>query len=76
MQPIMKEIRTKYGSQAYIMFYDVRIKTGQPFGQFYKIKVIPTHISLDKNGKEYFRHEGFFPAEELYKMLAKDGVKL
>ncbi|MCK7477112.1 MAG: hypothetical protein M0C28_06080 [Candidatus Moduliflexus flocculans] len=31
---------------------------------------------MDKDGKEYYRHEGFFPEEELVKILAKGGVKL
>ena len=76
MQPIMEEVRTKYPDQVKVVFHDVWTPKGQPYGQYFKIKVIPTQIFLDKNGKEYFRHEGFFPAEELYKILAKGGVKL
>ena len=30
---------------------------------------------LDENGKEYFRHVGFFPEEELVKVLQQKGVK-
>ena len=40
-----------------------------------KIRVIPTQIFLDKEGKEYFRHEGFFPKEELVNILKQKGVK-
>ena len=76
MQPIMEEVRIKYPEQVKVVFHDVWTPKGQPYGQFFKIKVIPTQIFLDKNGKEYFRHEGFFPAEDLYKILAKGGVKL
>lgn len=76
MQPIMEEVRNKYPDQVRVVFHDVWTPKGQPYGQFFKIKVIPTQIFLDKSGKEYFRHEGFFPAEELYKILAKGGVKL
>jgi len=76
MQPIMEEVRIKYPDQVKVVFHDVWTPKGKPYGQFFKIKVIPTQIFLDKNGNEYFRHEGFFPAEELYKILAKGGVKL
>ncbi|MCX7025955.1 MAG: thioredoxin family protein [Spirochaetes bacterium] len=76
MQPIMEEVRSKYPDQVNVVFHDVWTPKGQPYGQFFKIKVIPTQVFLDKNGKEYFRHEGFFPADELYKILAKGGVKL
>ena len=30
---------------------------------------------LDKNGEEYFRHEGYFPLEELVKVLKQKGVQ-
>ena len=41
----------------------------------YKIRVIPTQVFLDKNGKEFFRHEGYFPFEEIEKKLKAQGVK-
>jgi len=28
---------------------------------------IPTQVFLDENGKEFFRHEGFFPEEKITK---------
>ncbi len=37
----------------------------------YKIRVIPTQVFLDQDGKEFFRHEGFFPKEELMKIVDK-----
>jgi thioredoxin 1 len=76
MQPVMESIRTKYPDQVSVLFYDVWTKEGQPYGQRYGIRVIPTQVFLDKDGKEYYRHEGFFPEEELLKILGKGGVKL
>lgn len=76
MQPVMDSIRTKYPDQVSVLFYDVWTKEGEPYGQQYRIRVIPTQVFLDKDGKEYYRHEGFFPEEELVKILAKGGVKL
>jgi len=76
MHPVMEEVRQKYGSQVSVLFYDVWTKAGEPYGRSYGIRVIPTQVFLDKDGKEYFRHEGFFAAEELYKVLEKGGVKL
>jgi thioredoxin 1 len=75
MQPIMKEIETDYAGQVKVVFHDVWTPEGEPFGQTYKIRVIPTQIFLDKDGKEYFRHEGFFPKDELVKILKQKGVK-
>jgi thioredoxin 1 len=75
MQPIMKEIEKEYTNQVKVVFYDVWTKEGQPFGQHYKIRVIPTQVFLDKNSKEYFRHEGYFPKDELIKVLKMKGIK-
>ena len=75
MQPIMKDIEKDYAGQVKVVFHDVWTPEGEPFAQTYKIRVIPTQVFLDKEGKEYFRHEGFFPKDELVKVLKQKGVK-
>lgn len=75
MQPIMDEIEKEYAGQVKVVFHDVWTREGQPFGQKYRIRVIPTQVFLDKDGQEYYRHEGFFPKEELVKILKMKGVK-
>lgn len=75
MQPVMKSIETKYGNHVKVIFYDVWTPEGKPFGEQYKINLIPTQVFLDQDGKEYFRHEGFFPEEELVKTLKQKGVR-
>ena len=74
MQPIMKEIEKEYKDQVKVVFHDVWTNEGRPYGVKYRIRVIPTQVFLDKDGKEYFRHEGFFPKDELVKVLKKKGV--
>jgi len=76
MQPVMESIRQKYADQVSVLFYDVWTQEGQPHAQSYRIRVIPTQVFLDKDGKEYYRHEGFFPEPELLKALEMGGVKL
>jgi thioredoxin 1 len=75
MQPIMKDIETDYAGQVKVVFHDVWTPEGEPFAASYKIRVIPTQVFLDKDGKEYFRHQGFFPKDELIKVLQQKGVK-
>ncbi len=75
MQPVMKSIETKYGKEVKVDFYDVWTEAGKPFGIKYGIEAIPTQIFLDETGKEYYRHVGFFPEEELIKILQVKGVK-
>ena len=75
MQPIMEEIKKEYKGQVKVIFYDVWTPEGKPYAYKYKIRLIPTQVFLDKDGKEYFRHRGFFPKEELVKVLKQKGVK-
>ena len=75
MQIVMKSIEKKYGNQVRIVFHDVWTPEGKPFGRQYGIEAIPTQVFLDENGKEFSRHVGFFPEEELIKILQSKGVK-
>ncbi len=75
MQPIMEEIEDEYKEQVEVVFYDVWTDEGSPYAQKYDIKVIPTQIFLDKDGNEYFRHEGYFPKDDLVKVLKMQGVE-
>ena len=76
MQPVMKSIETKYGKEVKVDFHDVWTEAGKPFGVRYGIEAIPTQVFLDETGKEYYRHVGFFPEEELVKILQMKGVKI
>ncbi len=69
MVPVMDSIKVKYPDDVKVIFYNVSTKEGRPFAKKYKIKLIPTQIFLDREGKEYFRHEGFFPLTEVEKVL-------
>lgn len=75
MEPVLEEVKKKYAGQVKVLFYDVWTPEGREEGYKYNIRVIPTQVFLDKDGKEYFRHEGFFPFEEVDKILKQKGVK-
>lgn len=75
MQPVMKSIEAKYSNEVKVVFYDVWTEAGKPFGVKYGIEVIPTQVFLDETGKEYYRHAGFFPEDELVKILQMKGVQ-
>ncbi len=75
MQPIMKAVEEEYKGQVKIVFHDVWTAKGKADARIYNIRVIPTQVFLDKNGKEYFRHEGYFPKEEVVRVVKMQGVK-
>lgn len=74
MQPVMKEIEQEYAGKVTVVFYDVWTEAGKPYAEQYKIRAIPTQVFLDKDGREFFRHMGFFPAAEIRKVLEKQGI--
>ena len=76
MQPVMKSIETNFSTEVKVVFHDVWTKEGKPFADKFKVNAIPTQVFLDAKGKEFFRHEGFFPEDELVKILNTKGVGL
>lgn len=76
MQPVMKSIEEKYGEQVKVIFYDVWKSEQKQYAQKYGIRLIPTQVFLDENGKEFHRHEGFYPEAEIEKLLRGKGLKI
>jgi len=74
MQPVMKAIEEKYGDQIKVIFYDLWKADQKKYAKEYGIRLIPTQIFLDKDGREIFRHEGFFPEVEINKLLLEQGL--
>jgi thioredoxin 1 len=75
MQPILKAVEEEYKGQVKIVFHDVWTSKGKQDAAKYNIRMIPTQVFLDKDGKEYFRHEGYFPKEDVVRVLKMQGVK-
>jgi len=75
MKPVMEQVEKTYGDKVKVVFHDVWTEEGQPEGRKYGIRAIPTQIFLDADGKELFRHEGYFPFEQLDQVLKHAGVR-
>ncbi|OGU34766.1 MAG: thioredoxin [Ignavibacteria bacterium GWB2_35_6b] len=75
MQPVMKAIEEKYGAQVEVVFYDVWKEDQKKYAEEYGIRLIPTQVFLDESGKEFHRHEGFYPEAEIDKILQGKGLK-
>lgn len=73
LAPILEAMKTKYGGKANVLFVSVREE--QILASRYGVQSIPVQVFFDKDGKETFRHTGFWPQEELEKKLAELGAK-
>ncbi len=63
MAPILDELKGTYAGKLEVEFIDVW--KNESAGQQYGVRVIPTQIFYSPDGKEIFRHEGFFSREEI-----------
>ena len=73
MTPILETLKKKYEGKANVLF--VHVGEEEILGRRYGIASIPVQVFFDKDGKEVFRHSGFFPQEEIEKKMAEMGVK-
>lgn len=72
MAPILAELKREYAGKADIEFIDMLKfpQHAEPFG----VRVIPTQIFYDREGKEVWRHEGFLSKVEIVAKLKELGA--
>jgi thioredoxin 1 len=73
LAPILEQLRQEYKGRVDVEFIDVWKTPGA--GDPYKIRVIPTQIFFDRQGKEVWRHEGFLPKADFVARFAELGVR-
>ena len=74
MAPILDEIANEYRGSLVVEFIDVwkDPDAGTPYG----IRVIPTQVFFDAEGKERFRHEGFMAKDAILAKWTELGIEL
>ncbi len=74
MSPILETLKKKYEGKLNVIFIHVREQ--QILASRYGIQSIPVQVFFDKDGKEVFRHIGFYPQVDIENKLTELGVKL
>ena len=74
MATVMDELTKEYGGKLKVEFIDVR--KNPKAAEKYKINNIPTQIFYDANGREFYRHIGYYPKEGVLAAFKKHGVDL
>ncbi len=74
MAPILAEFKRDYADRFTTEFIDVWKNPGA--GNPYRIEIIPTQIFFDANGRELFRHVGFFGKEDILAKWKELGVEI
>lgn len=73
MAPILEKLEKEYKGRAAIVFIDVWKDPDQ--AKRFGIRVIPTQIFYDSQGKELLRHTGFMSEEAIVAQFKKMGVQ-
>jgi thioredoxin 1 len=74
MIPVLEELRTKYKGKLIVEFINTAENPSK--AQQYGISTIPTQIFFDKNGREIFRHIGYFSTQEIIDAFKEKGIDL
>jgi len=74
MAPILDELREEYRGRFDVIFID--IWENKEAIDRYKVHVIPTQIFFDAQGKELYRHQGFYPKDEILRKWKELGINL
>lgn len=73
LAPILETLKDKYAGKLNVLF--IHVGQEQILAARYGISTIPMQFFYDKDGKEVFRHIGFWPQVEIEKKLAELGVQ-
>ena len=65
MEAVMAQIKRDYPNRVNVVFVNVLNKNNQSLIKYFGIALIPTQILLNAEGKEFFRHTGYIPSEQL-----------
>lgn len=65
MEGVMDEVKNKYEGKVKVVFVNLQKPENRELGDYYGIATIPTQVLLDRSGEEFFRHNGFYSADEL-----------
>ena len=71
MESVMDEIRLKYPETVNVVFRNVIKPENQNLMKYFGVAAIPTQVLLNIEGKEFFRHTGYYSADELNTEITK-----
>ena len=74
MVPVREAMAAEYAGQLRVGFIDVWADRNA--SRAYGVRVIPTQLILDAEGRELFRHEGYWPKEQVLAQFAALGIEL
>jgi len=72
MKPVMEKLRVTYNDRLEVFFVD--ISRDGAVGRRFGVHFLPTQVFIDKAGKEFHRHVGFYAYDEIVPVLKTQGL--
>lgn len=72
MEPILEDLKQNYSHQFETIF--VHVQSEPEKMKEFGVQVIPTQIFFDGNGKEIYKHVGFFSKEEILQIFLENNI--
>lgn len=72
MAPILEELKEEYRGLCNVEF--INVYENQVLAQRYGVQSIPVQVFFDKNGREVYRHVGFYSKDDILAKLSEIGV--
>jgi thioredoxin 1 len=73
MAPRLETLREKYKDKVNVLF--IHVGEDPILASRYSVQSSPIQIFVDKTGKEFFRHVGFFPQDQIEAKISEMGSK-
>ena len=73
MKPILEDMAKEYGEKAIVATVDMDANYDLVRG--FGVRVMPTQVFLQPDGKEFFRNEGVLEREDIRTIFSKAGVE-
>lgn len=73
MQQVMEKVRSRYPGKVNVVFIDVAEAGNMDIVDYYGIVTIPAQILLERDGEEFYRHNGYISAEDLSAQIDAGG---
>lgn len=74
MASVLDNLSTGYKGKLSVEF--ININEDREAAQQYNIRAIPTQVFIDASGKEVFRHEGYYPKEDILAKFKELGINI
>ena len=74
MVPVLEDLTKTYEGKLTVEF--INISENREAAAAYQVRAIPTQVFYDTHGREFYRHLGYYPKEDIVAKFKEQGIDL